>query len=78
MKFTELDQKLSYFLDDLARNNGEGDYQFPLPLRIDGWNSAQETFGAHTLMEKTVTLTVPRRPEHDRAASRLSRDGFDV
>ena len=59
MKFTELDQRLSYFLDDLARTNGAADYQFPLPLRIEGWNSAQETFGAHTLLEKTVVLSVP-------------------
>jgi hypothetical protein len=59
MKFVQLNQTLNYFLDDNPKT-GERDYQFPLPLRIDGWNFAQQTFGVHTLLEKTVDLTIPQ------------------
>ncbi len=58
MKFAQLNQTLTYFLDDNPKN-GERDYQFPLPLRIDGWNFAQDTFSAHTLRERQVEIAIP-------------------
>ena len=58
MKFAQLNQTLTYFLDDNPKN-GERDYQFPLPLRIDGWNFAQDLFAVHTLREMTTVLTIP-------------------
>ncbi len=58
MKFAQLNQTLNYFLDDNPKT-GERDYQFPLPLRLDGWNFAQDTFSVHTLRERQIDITVP-------------------
>ncbi len=58
MKFAQLNQTLNFFLDDNPKT-GERDYQFPLPLRIDGWNFAQDTFSVHTLREREIDITVP-------------------
>jgi hypothetical protein len=54
--WSTLNQKLSYFLDD--RPTAGNDYQFPLPLRVEAWNWAQGVFCAHTLRERSTTLTM--------------------
>jgi hypothetical protein len=58
MKFAQLNQTLNFFLDDNPKT-GARDYQFPLPLRVEGWNFAQDTFSVHTMAEKTVALNLP-------------------
>jgi hypothetical protein len=60
MKWADIAPQLSFFLDDNPAT-GEADYQFPLPLRIAGWNFAQNAFSSHTLRERTAIVTVTNR-----------------
>lgn len=57
MAWSDVNAILNVFLDDTA--DADGNYQFGQQLRIDGWNFAQDAFGQHTLLEKTLTpLTI--------------------
>ncbi len=55
--FDEINTTLCLFLDDNPEG-GETKYQFPLPLRIIGWNWAQGVFQTHTMREMTTRLSV--------------------
>lgn len=55
--FDEINTTLCLFLDDSPKE-GELKYQFPLPLRIAGWNWAQQVFQNHTLREATCSVVV--------------------
>lgn len=54
--WTDLNQKLSYFLDDRPAEGSS--YQFAEPLRIESWNWAQGVFCSHTLRERSVMLEI--------------------
>ncbi len=55
--FDEINTTLCLFLDDNP-DGGEAKYQFPLPLRITGWNWAQGVFQNHTMREMTARLSI--------------------
>jgi len=52
----EIDDRLSYFLDDTTTD--ETDRTWRERLRINSWNWAQDMFCAHTPLSKVVTLEV--------------------
>jgi hypothetical protein len=63
IKFDEINTTLRLFLDDNPEG-GEAKYQFPLPMRIVGWNWAQSVFQNHTMREMTARLSIGEDKRH--------------
>jgi len=75
--FTDLQSKLNRFADDALQEDASGEAQarrFSLPLRIDGWNWAQDVFVHHTPRQQSASLTI----DTGERSALLPDDFFDV
>ncbi len=59
--WADINIRLDRFLDDALRTDAAGDPRdrlFPVPLRVDAWNWAQDVLVHHTPLAKSMTLVV--------------------
>lgn len=75
--FSSLQAKINRFADDALQTDAGGSAQpriFPLPLRIDAWNWAQQVLVHHTPRQQSGTLSI----NSDGRSAVLPSDFFDV